>query len=742
MTPNDPNLTPDDSEKNSTTTTTSHDLPVAITWKLGDWLVGVCTISSRERLMVSASFCFFASNSYSASAMSSGTPELMVATAVSSTSPRVVPRTSLSILPVSLASEPTSPTGLPESLPEPLHRHQCHFCDKAFTFDHNVIQGHGVNVKVTCTHYGGSSLKRNTLAEFDGFFSRFCFQCHSRSWGHSRLWNQGKRHLHPVWLQRWLTAPRWLTGYGRGARGLPTDLFLVMGRENAARVKHFHVTPQIRPLSGGFRTHSPDPLNCLRGECSSVYEVKHSGSYLLVATGHIKLLCLASRRRRSMVEHFAVLLDPATAGWRQAGFHVPAGAKYSPRVYKLNSLFPKRRSTCGLALIAASSIHRRVLRAKRCVAAAEALCAFYTKTVDPGQLKPKDHFCSLVHTARGLRGRSPRKPADQRQRPARFLHARIRERPRRKSNHERLLPPRSVELYWSAFASTHRTATSERAAVADDQPDVAEELAVRTNDLLGKDRRPVCWRFLGRRRLQSPGDTRGAPTAPFPDSAAGWDRVSTPRNPNNPHTAVISSPNLQVKVPFPPSPPLPHHEAGQTSLSEDEAKLPSTRRLLLTSKQAAGFEGGRETGLPRETPPVNGTVRHVSPRAKIPATPPEIERNSPSWEALQRSIGKALREYAVPCWGAGQSTADLRPSPSLGRGCPSTSRRRRCVRPVPRGLPATPRSGQSRVVAIISANPRENPSTNGIVRHDSNMRESGANRPGIEPGSPWWGRAG
>ncbi|KAJ8865734.1 hypothetical protein PR048_033255 [Dryococelus australis] len=34
--------------------------------------------------------------------------------------------------------------------------------------------------------------------------------------------------------------------------------------------------------------------------------------------------------------------------------------------------------------------------------------------------------------------------------------------------------------------------------------------------------------------------------------------------------------------------------------------------------------------------------------------------------------------------------------------------------------------------------PRENPLTNGIVRHDSHMRKSGLSRPGIEPGSPWW----
>ncbi|KAJ8878801.1 hypothetical protein PR048_019387 [Dryococelus australis] len=37
-----------------------------------------------------------------------------------------------------------------------------------------------------------------------------------------------------------------------------------------------------------------------------------------------------------------------------------------------------------------------------------------------------------------------------------------------------------------------------------------------------------------------------------------------------------------------------------------------------------------------------------------------------------------------------------------------------------------------------TGDPRENPPTNGIVRHDSHMRKSGVTQPGIEPGSPWW----
>ncbi|KAJ8882302.1 hypothetical protein PR048_014104 [Dryococelus australis] len=37
-----------------------------------------------------------------------------------------------------------------------------------------------------------------------------------------------------------------------------------------------------------------------------------------------------------------------------------------------------------------------------------------------------------------------------------------------------------------------------------------------------------------------------------------------------------------------------------------------------------------------------------------------------------------------------------------------------------------------------TGNPRENPPTSGIVRHDSHLRKSGVNWPVIEPGSPWW----
>ncbi|KAJ8878912.1 hypothetical protein PR048_019515 [Dryococelus australis] len=42
------------------------------------------------------------------------------------------------------------------------------------------------------------------------------------------------------------------------------------------------------------------------------------------------------------------------------------------------------------------------------------------------------------------------------------------------------------------------------------------------------------------------------------------------------------------------------------------------------------------------------------------------------------------------------------------------------------------------VRARETGDPRENPPTNSIVRHDSHLRKSGVTRPGIEPGSLWW----
>ncbi|KAJ8873743.1 hypothetical protein PR048_024577 [Dryococelus australis] len=66
-----------------------------------------------------------------------------------------VPRTPLSALHASLAPAPTSPTGSSESLPEPLHRHQCHFSDKTFTVSRNVWRHERSNCDKNpcCTSY-------------------------------------------------------------------------------------------------------------------------------------------------------------------------------------------------------------------------------------------------------------------------------------------------------------------------------------------------------------------------------------------------------------------------------------------------------------------------------------------------------------------------------------------------------------------------------------------------------------
>ncbi|KAJ8867261.1 hypothetical protein PR048_031060 [Dryococelus australis] len=49
-----------------------------------------------------------------------------------------VPKTPLPGLPASSDPAPTSPTGPPESLPEPLRRHLCHYSDETFTYGHNA----------------------------------------------------------------------------------------------------------------------------------------------------------------------------------------------------------------------------------------------------------------------------------------------------------------------------------------------------------------------------------------------------------------------------------------------------------------------------------------------------------------------------------------------------------------------------------------------------------------------------
>ncbi|KAJ8880050.1 hypothetical protein PR048_020673 [Dryococelus australis] len=61
---------------------------------------------------------------------------------------------------------------------------------------------------------------------------------------------------------------------------------------------------------------------------------------------------------------------------------------------------------------------------------------------------------------------------------------------------------------------------------------------------------------------------------------------------------------------------------------------------------------------------------------------------------------------------------------------------RPCIRALLRTHPASPSSALK--TSMGTEDPRENPPTNGIVRHESHMRKSRVIRPGIELGSPWW----
>ncbi|KAJ8867389.1 hypothetical protein PR048_031190 [Dryococelus australis] len=67
-----------------------------------------------------------------------------------------------------------------------------------------------------------------------------------------------------------------------------------------------------------------------------------------------------------------------------------------------------------------------------------------------------------------------------------------------------------------------------------------------------------------------------------------------------------------------------------------------------------------------------------------------------------------------------------------------TTTRRNTVRQSAPGNLLANRQLSHAVQAGETGDPRGNPPTNGIVRHDSHKRKSGVTRPGIEPGSSWW----
>ncbi|KAJ8879831.1 hypothetical protein PR048_020448 [Dryococelus australis] len=108
-----------------------------------------------------------------------------------------------------------------------------------------------------------------------------------------------------------------------------------------------------------------------------------------------------------------------------------------------------------------------------------------------------------------------------------------------------------------------------------------------------------------------------------------------------------------------------------------------------------GENGAGKTGDPRENRPASGIVRHDSRMQKSGSDP----------------VGYRTRVALVRGEWHGLITAPPR-TPSFS-GARVEGRGKREI-------------------------PEINPSTNGIVLHDSNLRKSGVTRPGIEPESTWW----
>ncbi|KAJ8894436.1 hypothetical protein PR048_007090 [Dryococelus australis] len=115
-------------------------------------------------------------------------------------------------------------------------------------------------------------------------------------------------------------------------------------------------------------------------------------------------------------------------------------------------------------------------------------------------------------------------------------------------------------------------------------------------------------------------------------------------------------------------------------------------------KRSPEYKGGGVTGDPREKPPTNGIVRHDFHVRKSGSDP-----------------GRGLNPVRLGVTRAGYPF-DHRGPRAIGM---SMEQRR------------NERVGET-------GDPRENPPTNAIARHDSHTRKSGVIRPGIDPGSPWW----
>ncbi|KAJ8869105.1 hypothetical protein PR048_030669 [Dryococelus australis] len=146
---------------------------------------------------------------------------------------------------------------------------------------------------------------------------------------------------------------------------------------------------------------------------------------------------------------------------------------------------------------------------------------------------------------------------------------------------------------------------------------------------------------------------------------------------------------------------------------------------------AYAIQVATRNGLQR--PPRQGLEKAAKDKALVPYRPaectkgtePEILRKKETCDSRCANTGTALVDFF--------HGANTRPT---GRGIATCMLRGCRARNCNCGYRLFTQCRSEK--AGETGDPRENPPTSGIVRHDSHLRESGVNRPGIEPGSHWW----
>ncbi|KAJ8866800.1 hypothetical protein PR048_032661, partial [Dryococelus australis] len=209
------------------------------------------------------------------------------------------------------------------------------------------------------------------------------------------------------------------------------------------------------------------------------------------------------------------------------------------------------------------------------------------------------------------------------------------------------------------------------------------------------------------------------------------------------------------------------------------------RNLEVSMEHRPNAKAG-ETGDPRENRPISGTI----PTCENPGvTPPGIEPGLPWWEASSLTTATTLPRESKECrgrkmrwenssgpiqthdtvgcdlWNAIVTTLHpeavragtvilffvatilARQIYSMAKRTSKTAHGNDCILVERFRRLLTSRSSEPMRVTVVgmeqrrnegageTGDPRENPPTNGIVRHDSHMRKSGVTRPCIEPGS-------